>query len=524
MKTNRKLVLLCFFVSGASALMYEVVWFRSLSLVFGSSAYAVSTMLTSFMAGLALGGMLGGKVADSERDKLSVLSKLLFCTGIFGILTSLSFHYLPFVYYRIHVNFHQSFYPFLFFQFIMCFLVLIIPTTLMGMTFPVVARLVADDMKKLGSNIGNVYSINNLGAICGSFLAGFLLIPTIGMKNTAILSALLNVFGGFLLAQRGSAPFLFFLLVSMLTFLHSKPRPYDFNIFLSGRVPTYYSIIDNNQAYTLLFNKEDIQGNVRVYLNKSKKPFLQVAGKIEGSLESDLANELLLAYLPLAIHSTAKDFLGIGLGTGTTLHAAKKHAENITWIEINKSVVDAVNKHFYPGLTKGVSIILSDARTHLLYTDKAYDIISSEPSYPTDSMTVSLFTREFFQIAKKRLKGNGLFCQWLPYYLLSNEDVTLMVKTFQNVFPYTVVWKVMSSGDLLLTGSMHPLKINEKQINKRMDALSGQKLSSSIVLSRNVHDTNEMLFFEKETLVNTDDMPELEFSSIRHLVEGTGEL
>ena len=524
MKTKRKLILLCFFVSGASALIYEVVWFRSLSLVFGSSAYAVSTMLTSFMAGLALGGAIGGKVADSNRDKVSVFSKLLIAIGIFGILTSLSFHYLPFAYYKIYVRFHQNFHAFLFFQFIICFLVLIIPTTLMGMTFPVVSKLAADDMNTLGSNIGNVYSINNCGAICGSFLAGFLLIPAIGIKNTAIFSALLNVFGGLLLTQKGALPFLFCFFVSMLTFLHSKPRPYDFNIFLSGRIPNYYAILDNQESHALIFNKEDIQGNVRVYLNKNNKPFLQVSGKIEGSLESDLANEMLLAYLPLAMKPEANDFLGIGLGTGTTLHAAKKHADNITWIEINKSVVDAVDKHFYPGLRKDARIILSDARTHLLYTDEAYDIISSEPSYPTDSMTVSLFTQEFFKIAQKRLKKNGLFCQWLPYYLLSNEDVTLMVKTFQSAFPYTAVWKVAPSGDLLLTGSPDSFALFEKEIKKRIDALSGKKLSYSLVLSRNVNDTAEMLLFEKETPVNTDDLPYLEFSSVRHLVEGTGEL
>lgn len=527
----RKLILFSLFLSGVSALIFEVVWIRSLSLIFGSSVYATSTMLACFMAGLAVGGYLGGQISDKYKEKIFLFGLLELLIGLFGLFTVFSFNYIPYTYFKLYSISYQDSFLFLLFQFLLCFLVLIIPTTLMGLTFPLVAKITTQDLNTSGKNIGNIYCINNLGAIVGSLIAGFLLIPVLGIKNTTFSASILNLIAGVaLLSITTNKKLNFFLIVPafliVAEFLLSfEGKKYDFNIYMIRKIPNYQRVLDNETVFDIVYEKDDIQGKVKVlsYKRDNKMKVLQVGGKIEGDITLDIANEKMLVYLPFVINPKSRNFLGIGLGTGTTTYYAKKLITDITWIEINKSVVYAVNKYFYKDLTKDINLVIDDARHFLLYTNKKFDIISSEPSYPTDSVTANLFAYEFFKIINKRLTKDGVFCQWLPYYLVTDYDVTMMIKTFRKVFKYTSVWRVASSNDLLFIGSNSPYSDNAHQTRKKIFMLSDE-YPDYLVLSRPINKVNEDLKFEKNIPLNTDDKPFLEFASIHNLIMGTGGL
>lgn len=197
MKLNiRNVLLIGFFLSGMAALIYEVVWTRPLSLVFGSTTYAVSTMLSAFMAGLALGSYILSKYADRLRKPLYCFALLEVGIGIYGLLIIWLFNILPYPYLWISNTFSPGFEVFSFVQFFLCFLVMVVPTTLMGATWPVVNKAYIRHMDRLGRGTGTLYSINSLGAIIGSWSAGFVLIPWLGVKLSTTFAAVLNLVVG----------------------------------------------------------------------------------------------------------------------------------------------------------------------------------------------------------------------------------------------------------------------------------------------------------------------------------------
>jgi len=195
----KKLLLIGFFLSGMAALIYEVVWTRPLSLVFGSTVYAVSTMLSAFMAGFALGSYALSKYADRLKNPLYSFALLEIGIGVYGLLIIWLFNILPYPYLWVWNNFNLSFGVSSFVQFILCFLVLIIPTTLMGATWPVVNKAYVKNIDRVGRGTGTLYSVNSIGAIIGSWSAGFILIPWLGIKGSSFFAAILNLIVGILI-------------------------------------------------------------------------------------------------------------------------------------------------------------------------------------------------------------------------------------------------------------------------------------------------------------------------------------
>ncbi|MCH8003653.1 MAG: fused MFS/spermidine synthase [Nanoarchaeota archaeon] len=182
-----KLILIAFMLSGLTALIYEVVWTRPLQLIFGSTIYAVSTMLTTFFVGFALGSYLFRNIADRTKNPALLFAALEFGIGLYGLIIIYLFGVLPSIYLSI-----ANIPGFQFLQFTLIFLVLIIPTVLFGATWPVVNKAYVK-LGELGKDVGLLYSFNSFGAFVGSIAAGFVLIPLLGIKATIIFAALLNI-------------------------------------------------------------------------------------------------------------------------------------------------------------------------------------------------------------------------------------------------------------------------------------------------------------------------------------------
>ncbi|MEX0932736.1 MAG: fused MFS/spermidine synthase [Candidatus Pacearchaeota archaeon] len=188
----RKLLLVAFVFSGAAALIYQVTWIRPLQFVFGSTTYTISIILAAFMGGLALGSWWISKHVDEIKNLPRAYGLMEIGIGLYGVLLLSIFNMLPGVYNSLYFL-HGNFYIFMFVQLLLVFLVLLIPTALMGATFPVVAKYYT---KTIGKGIGEVYSANNIGAIFGSFAAGFILIPLFGIKASIIFASSINILIG----------------------------------------------------------------------------------------------------------------------------------------------------------------------------------------------------------------------------------------------------------------------------------------------------------------------------------------
>lgn len=191
-KTNKRLLLFAFAVSGMTALIYEIVWSRPLQLIFGSTIYAVSTILTTFFIGFSLGSYAFRNKADNSKNPSALFGFIQLAIGAYGLIIWWLFKILPAIYLPIaHIPGIQ------FVQFLLLFFVLVIPATLFGATWPIMNKAFVQT-EKIGKYSGLLYSFNSFGAFIGSIGAGFFLIPLLGIKNTSITVAVINLITGLL--------------------------------------------------------------------------------------------------------------------------------------------------------------------------------------------------------------------------------------------------------------------------------------------------------------------------------------
>lgn len=182
-----------FFASGASGLIYEVLWTRQLIYVFGATLLAVSTVLAAFMGGLALGSFLGGRKADRTDQPLRMYALLEIGVGVAALLFPFLLKALDPLFRLMYSSLGSNLAVFSAIRFVLCFALLLIPTTMMGATLPALSRFVARSGAKLGSRLGSLYAINTAGAVLGTFAAGFILLAHLGVSRTNFVAIAINI-------------------------------------------------------------------------------------------------------------------------------------------------------------------------------------------------------------------------------------------------------------------------------------------------------------------------------------------
>ncbi len=202
------LIGLCFVVSGATGLIYEVLWARMLGLVFGATTLAVSTVLAAFMGGLALGSALAGRLASRIRKPLGTYGVMEIAIAVYALLVPFLFRWIDDVYALIWQQFQPGFFAFSLWRFLLSSLVLLVPTTLMGATLPVLAAALVHSSDRNSNSVARLYACNLAGAILGTLAAGFVLLPALGVRTTIAVAAILNVIVGIvaIILQRRTTP------------------------------------------------------------------------------------------------------------------------------------------------------------------------------------------------------------------------------------------------------------------------------------------------------------------------------
>lgn len=195
------LIGVCFVFSGATGLIYEVLWMRMLGLVFGATTLAVSTVLAAFMGGLALGSALAGRLAHRIRKPLSVYGWLEIGIAVYALLVPFLFRWVDNLYALIWQQFQPGFFTFSLWRFLLSCLMLLAPTTLMGATLPVLSAAL---VRHGATAVTRLYACNLVGAIVGTLAAGFVLLPAFGVRTTIIIAAAINFIIGLvtIVAQR----------------------------------------------------------------------------------------------------------------------------------------------------------------------------------------------------------------------------------------------------------------------------------------------------------------------------------
>ncbi|HEV8201696.1 MAG TPA: fused MFS/spermidine synthase [Candidatus Polarisedimenticolia bacterium] len=485
-------------VSGAVAMLYEVAWSRYLVLVLGSSTYSYTTMLTTFLVGLTLGAGIGTRALRSKVDAMLAigLAQLWTATGtLVGLYVATQ---LPFLYVQFYGLLQVSPRGLVGVQMLLASSVMFLPTLGLGAMFPLTIAGLAPAGERATRLVGRAYAWNTLGAIAGSVAAGFWLLPGLGSRNVLVLGLVINTalaIAGFLrtsyaavsrrrrLALLGMAA----LLVGSVVIAGPVWRT---DILSSGiyRYADRYIGLDHaafdarvRQSHgEFLFFDEGLTCTVGVF-RTTQSLTLQVNGKPDASVPpgvpdpvatgkqaplGDMPTQVLVAQLPLLMARHIDDVLLIGLGSGVTLGSVLTHqVKQVDTLELEKAVVQA--SRFFDGHSGAplkdprVHMIVNDARNDLLVRDRTYDVIISEPSNPWIPGAATLFTRDFFRIARSRLRPDGVLCQWIQLYELWPEDFQAILRSFQEVFPSVQIWRVGYDAVLLGAPADIPLPVSQ---------------------------------------------------------------
>jgi spermidine synthase len=189
------LIAICFLFSGATGLIYEVLWARMLGLVFGVTTLAIGAVLAAFMGGLALGSAIAARLAARIARAVRTYALIEIAIGVYALAVPLFFRGIDGVYVFVWPHFHQGFYGFALARFALAAIVLLIPTALMGATLPVLAGAIGARQSRRNS-ITTLYACNLAGAIAGTIAAGFFLLPTFGVRATIWIAASTNILIG----------------------------------------------------------------------------------------------------------------------------------------------------------------------------------------------------------------------------------------------------------------------------------------------------------------------------------------
>ena len=537
-----------FALSGMAALVYENAWTRALTLVIGMSTYSFTVMLTTFLVGLGLGSLLYARWRGTRPVGFAGFGFLQLLIALSSLATIPLFEWLPFLFLRLRHGFGDSFQEFLVIQMALSALVMIVPTLLMGATFPVVAQIYTRSLHVVGRSVGTAYASNTLGAIVGAFLGGFLFIPVIGVQNSIALAVVVNAAVGILLVAmdvrvrpvRRLVAATVMIVVSVSAFLGFGT--WDKGVMTSG-VAIYahnYSTLPTDALRRewmmrddLLFYEEGLTATISVHRSAdSDYLYEKINGKVDASF-GDAPTQLMVGYLPMLFNPGAKRVLVIGMGSGMTAKAVAAFAvEQLEVAEIEPAVIEGARffaeKNGRIHDDPRVRFIHADGRNYLLAARRQYDVIISEPSNPWIAGVGNLFTREYYQLAQRMLNEGGVFGQWMQTYAMAPEDLRMVYRTFAEVFPDVSLWAVNES-DMLLIGTKRPQRLRYADLKAAVQERSAVQKDLRELGFEDAYSVLAMYLMPKPAIVkmadqaevNLDDIPRLEFSAPRNLGRDT---
>lgn len=525
---NLRFILWIMALSGFAALSYEVLWSRILVFLMTNSVYAFAVMLTTFLFGIAVGSYFGGRIADRSRDHNSLLGWIEVGMGIAAFFAAYLLIHLPAIHERI-LTFEPgtSWWQFNGVRFLEAFTIMFLPTFLMGAAFPVAGKILVPELSKMSAGLGWLYFYNTIGGVLGSFLTGFIFISFFGTSATMIAMVVVNLALGIALlisreksySRKNTAFITAGSIAVFVLVLIATPK----TIF----TPVYAAV---EKEYPIIDFREGIEGTATVHqidLPMQHTKRIDVDGlNVAGTSFMLRTLQILQGNLPQFVNPGAQTVLQIGFGTGQTSHSALLHPiGNFTLVEISKDVMDLARLHFSE-INKGVlrndrfNYTILDGKNFVKYTPEKYDVIMNDANYAVATPSASLFTRDHFEYCRRKLKPGGILSTWMTTDL-DPRDFDIVLKTFQSVFPYSLLWMAPNciNKQVVLMGSTEPINLDFQAIEKK---LSDPQIKSDLaaVNINSAYDLLDCLVLDPQGIkqisqdapLNSDDHPILEFS------------
>lgn len=532
---------------GFAFLLMELVWYRMLGPLLGGSSYTFGLILAVALLGIGLGGLLYGAGERLRRptllafagtcavealliafpfalgDRVAVLAALLrplagagflVLVGAWGAVTAL---------------------------------VVLPPAVVAGYQFPLLIALLGSGRHRVGREVGLTYAANTVGAILGSIAGGFGLIPLLTAPGVwRLVAFLLLALAALVLAiglrdgapRRGAAVPLAAGAVGLFCCLATGPTAFWRHTPIgAGRVNT----ADWKGPNDIRSRIEDMRRRVvweadgvesSVALDLSDEYAFVINGKSDGSALADAPMQVMSGLVGALVHPNPRRALVVGLGTGSTAGwlASVPSIERVDVVELEPAIEHVarvcapINQNVLSN--PKVHLIIGDGRELLLTSGDRYDLIFSEPSNPFRAGIASLFSEDFYQAVRQRLRPGGLFLQWLQGYEIDPQVVRTAYATLGSVFPAVESWQV-HRVDLLLMASREPVVHDLDRVRSR---LGQEPFRSALARTWGVEGIEGLyaaylaapafaraVRVAEGSAINTDDHPILEFGFAKNL-------
>jgi spermidine synthase len=501
---GNRLVYVAIALSGLTALGAEVVWTRLLSLLFGATTYTFSLILAVFLLGLGIGSSIGAATARRYANSRVALGvcQLLLCGAIAWAAhtTGTSMPFWP-----INPSIGKD--PVYQFELdlLRAFWVVLPGAILWGASFPLAIGAAAREGEDTGRLVGGVYAANTVGAIFGALVTSLILVAAVGsQRSQQILIAISAISGLLMLAtgsdagdratprvdsprQRGLSPVLAMVAAGAIAGLLMRTVPPLPGILIAyGRYTATWVGINE-----IIYSGEGVTASVAVSRTPGGVLNYHNAGKVQASSEpQDMRLQRMLGHLTTLVPENPQRVLVIGCGAGVTAGAVSvdPRVKSETIAEIEPLVPRVVSKYFSEHnfnvvANPKVTVHLDDARHYLLTTKEKFDAITSDPLDPWVRGAATLYTREFFDVAKSHLNPGGVVTLFVQLYESNDAAVKSEIATFLDAFPGGMVFANTSNGlgyDLVLLGQVDPKPIDVDRVEARLRDPANAAIANSL--------------------------------------------
>ncbi|HLY63657.1 MAG TPA: fused MFS/spermidine synthase [Terriglobia bacterium] len=551
------LLFLAVFLTGTVALAYEVLWTHILSFLIGNTVYAFGVMLFTFLVGLGWGAQIvarqfphpeSGRRAFPASQILLALTVLLtlplwnhlpdaFAGGfaqalnldIVGIAflivcrmanvgwktyrraTGATFPWFRLIELAIEalllIGIFNANAPLLLkyetpsfiagelLRFLCAFYLLILPSLLLGLSFPLLLNLSSGVSGLVGKRVGGLYAANTVGAIAGSLICGFVLLPHFGSFSSLQAAAAGNLVIGLGFAMlwaplnRASRTALAVAALTSLTIFWVGPRGWNARSMTRG---SYVYFTEGWPVDQVLYFKEDVQGGLTSVVQMGSTRLLLSNGKFQGNNTGEVGGQIRFATIPMLFTRRFDKALVIGLGTGNTLRTVSRFPfARIDAVELAPHIVDAarlwfddVNERVFDHDSR-VHLSIADGRNFLLLSSEHYDLMTIEVSSIWISGEADLYNKEFYELCRSHLTEQGVLQQWVQIHHMRTQDFLVILNTAAQVFPHVAFFMGPEQG--VLIASSAPLSIDARQtlafdadpkIQKEMKVLGVSSMAS----------------------------------------------
>ena len=470
------------FVSGTIIMALEIATSRILTPVFGSTIYTWGSLIGVILSGLSLGYFLGGKLAD-KNPKFEKICGVVFSVGLFTV--GIPFFASPVVDFTTDVLPVNQYTPLL-----ATFLLLMLPSVLLGFVSPYVIKLGASSLQNIGNISGSLYSIATIGSIIGTFATVFVLIPSFEV-NQIILGL-------------GIA-----LIATSLIGLKISPKLIAVAVVIILIVPwSTMSINTIPHNGTLIYEKDTLFSHLDV-IEFGDNRSLYLDGMRHSSMNLSDPLDLVIDYteyfhLGMLFNSNFKDVLFVGGGgfSGPKNFLALYPETKIDVIEIDSDVIDVARDYFELETSPRLHVFNADARQHLAMFDKKYDLIILD-AYASTYVPYHLLTHEFYQLLEKRLEPDGIIISNLIGSIEGSKSplVRSAFKTMTETFPVSYVFptenKPTNQQNIMIVASNYPYEFEKSVFLERAQNSDADYLVDEL--------NEEHHFYSK--IVKTSDVP-----------------